>query len=63
MFGALAVSGSDAYTAHMIASTGVTAALITVAAGVLVGAGAAKPSQPVPIRVRVRRGLRGIRRR
>jgi hypothetical protein len=46
----------------MLASTGVTAAIITVAAGVLFGAGVAKPSQPVPIRIRVRRGLRAIRR-
>jgi hypothetical protein len=47
----------------MLASTGVTAAIITLAAGALVGVGVGKPSQPVPIRVRVRRGLRGIRRR
>jgi hypothetical protein len=47
----------------MIASTGVTAAVITVAAGVIVGAGFGRPSQPIPIRVRIRRGLRGIRRR
>jgi len=46
----------------MIASTGVTAAVITVAAGVIVGATAGK-QQPIPIRVRVRNGLRGIRRR
>lgn len=47
----------------IIASTGVTAAIVTVAAGALVGAGLVKPSQPVPLRVRVRRGLRTIRRR
>jgi hypothetical protein len=46
----------------MIASTGVTAAVIAVAAGVLAGVGVAKPSQPIPIRVRVRR-WRGVRRR
>jgi hypothetical protein len=45
----------------MFASTGVTAALITVAAGLLGVAVSAKPSeQSVPIRVRVRR--RGSRR-
>jgi hypothetical protein len=43
----------------MIASTGITAAVITVAAGAIVGAAMPKPSQqPVPIRVRVRRALR-----
>jgi hypothetical protein len=47
----------------MIASTGVTAAIITVAAGALVGASATKQSQPVPIRIRVRRGIQAIRRR
>ena len=52
-----------AYTRLMLASTGVTAAIITVAAGALVGASVAKPSQPVPIRIKVRRGLRAIRRR
>jgi hypothetical protein len=47
----------------MFASTGVTAAMITVAAGLLGVAGVTRPSQqPVPIRVRVRRGIRGIRR-
>ncbi len=49
------------YTSVMIASTGVTAAVITVAAGVLAGVGAGK-QQPIPIRVRVRR-WRGVRRR
>jgi hypothetical protein len=58
----LAESRVAAYTRLMLASTGVTAAIITLAAGALVGAGVAKPSQPIPIRVRVRRGLR-IRRR
>ena len=57
------LEGRLAYTAHMIASTGVTAAIITVAAGALVGAGATKQSQPVPIRIRVRRGIQAIRRR
>jgi hypothetical protein len=48
-----------AYTPRMIASTGITAAVITVAAGAIVGAAMPKPSQqPVPIRVRVRRALR-----
>jgi hypothetical protein len=47
----------------MIASTGVTATIITVAAGALVGAGLVKPSQPVPLRIKVRRGIRAIRRR
>ena len=61
--GPLAERTAGAYTARMFASTGVTAAIITVAAGALLGAGLAKPSQPVPIRVRVRRGLRSIRRR
>ena len=60
---ALAGTRPGAYTRLMLASTGVTAAIITVAAGALVGAGVAKPSQPVPIRIRVRRGLRAIRRR
>jgi hypothetical protein len=46
----------------LIASTGVTVAVITVAAGAVVGA-MSKPSQPIPIRVRVKRGLRAIRRR
>jgi hypothetical protein len=47
----------------MFASTGVTATVITVAAGLLVGVGVSKPSQPIPLRVRVRRRLGGIRRR
>jgi hypothetical protein len=47
----------------MIASTGVTVATITAIAGVAAGAAVARPSQPVPIRIRIRRGLRGIRRR
>jgi len=47
----------------MIASTGVTATIITVAAGALVGAGLVKPPQPVPLRIRVRRGIRAIRRK
>jgi hypothetical protein len=47
----------------MIASTGVTAAVITVAAGAIVGAVAKPSQQPIPIRVRVRRGLQAIRRR
>jgi hypothetical protein len=35
-----------------------------VAAGVIVGAATSKPSQqPIPIRVRVRNGIRGIRRK
>jgi hypothetical protein len=59
----LAAPAIAAYTRRMLASTGVTAAIITVAAGALVGASVAKPSQPVPIRIRVRRGLRAIRRR
>jgi hypothetical protein len=42
----------------------VTAAVITVAAGLLGVAGVTRPSQqPVPLRVRVRRGVRSIRRR
>ena len=48
----------------MFASTGVTATVITVAAGLLGVAGVSRPSQqPVPLRVRVRRGVRIIRRR
>jgi hypothetical protein len=55
---------SGAYTAVMFASTGVTAAVITVAAGLLGVAGVSRASQqPVPLRVRVRRGVRIIRRR
>jgi hypothetical protein len=46
----------------MIASTGVTATVITVAAGVIAGVGATKQS-PIPLRVRVRRRLRTVRRR
>jgi hypothetical protein len=42
----------------MIASTGITAAVITVAAGAIVGAVTKPPQQPVPIRVRVRRAIR-----
>jgi hypothetical protein len=45
----------------MFASTGVTAAVITVAAGLLGVVGLSKPSQPVPLRVRVKR--RVVRRR
>ena len=47
----------------LIASTGVTAAVITVAAGAIVGAMSKPAQQPIPIRVRVKRGLRAIRRR
>jgi hypothetical protein len=47
----------------MFASTGVTAALITVAAGLLGVAGMSRPSQPIPLRVRAKRGVRVIRRR
>ena len=47
----------------MIASTGVTATIVMAAAGALVGAGLVKPSQPVPLRIKVRRGIRAIRRR
>jgi hypothetical protein len=42
----------------MIASTGITAAVITVAAGAIVGAFSKPSQQPVPIRVRVRRAIR-----
>jgi hypothetical protein len=49
------------YSHAMFASTGVTAALITVAAGLLGVAATTKPSQQsTPVRVRVRR--RGSRR-
>lgn len=47
----------------MIASTGVTAAVITVAAGAIVAATAKPSQQPIPLRIRVRRGLRAIRKR
>jgi hypothetical protein len=60
----LVIRRSGAYTSDMFASTGVTAAVITVAAGLLGVAGVSRPSQqPVPLRVRVRRGVRTIRRR
>ena len=60
----LVIGRSGAYTSVMFASTGVTAAVITVAAGLLGVAGVSRPSQqPVPLRVRVRRGVRIIRRR
>jgi hypothetical protein len=60
----LVIRRSDAYTSVMFASTGVAAAVVTVAAGLLGVAGITRPSQqPVPLRVRVRRGVRIIRRR
>ena len=57
----LVIGWSAHYTSAMFASSGVTAALITVAAGLLGVVVSTKPSQQVmPIRVRVRR--RGSRR-
>jgi hypothetical protein len=47
----------------MLATTGVTTALITVAAGLLgVAATTRPPQRPIPLRVRVRRGARRVRR-
>lgn len=53
------VNGWNGHYSHaMFASTGVTAALITVAAGLLGVAATSRPSQqPTPIRVRVRRRI------